>query len=126
MPFSLQNVPGFADVPDSALAAEKPALGVLIDRMSENAAFGMVRLEVFRGLYHDGDTVSLPVSTADGYNYSRSECLYAWGISSSVNPSSGWFSGPDCLWWCAWLVDQTNGSVSCVEWYRRSGDHDQA
>lgn len=122
----LTTVPGYADVPDASLSAEDVALGSHISRISSNAAFGLVRTEVFFTLQTDGTTVPLPISPVDGYVYSRNELTYIWGIAGTGNPTTGWLTGPDNLWYCAWLVDQNTGNVSIVEWYRRSGSHDNA
>lgn len=127
MSLSLNNIPGFSDLPNSSLAEDTPALAIYLNRISQNAAFGMVRMEIFFGKYVDGDTVGLPVSGADGYNYSREELTYAWSIATTVNPTSHWITGPDSLWFGAWLVDQNTGLVSSLEAYRKSGSHpDQA
>lgn len=123
MPLTLASIPGFADLPDTSLVQDTPALGVYMAKISENAAFGMVRMEVVVGSYTNGQTVGLPVSPVDGYNYSRAELNYLWAVQSTVNPSTGWITGPDTLWYGAWLVDQTTGLVSTLEWYRRSGSH---
>jgi len=120
MTFTLTTPPGFADIPDTVLQAEKPALGLHLARISGNASFGAVRPEIFYGLYKDGETVNLPTSAVDGYTYSRNELLYVWGIYSTVNADSGWISGPGPMWYCAWKVGQTDGKVSCIEWYRNS------
>src|SRR5581483_5682603 len=77
----------------------------------------------FVGSYHDGETVALPTSDIDGYKYLRSELTYVWGIQNSVEPESGWITGPDSLWFGAWKVDQATGEVHCREWYRRSGQN---
>jgi hypothetical protein len=124
-PIVLTQIPGFADIPDRTLNAEQVALASTLARMASNAAFGMCALECFVGLYHDGDTVSLPTSSFDGYTYSAEELTYLWTIQSSANPSTNWITGPDTLWFCAWKVDQTTGLVSCLENYRRSGSHYQ-
>lgn len=120
---SLNRIPGFSDLPDGSLVSDSPALAIYLNRISNNAAFGMVRLECFPGNYHNGDVVGLPVSTVDGYNYSREELTYVWGIFNSTNPQTGWITGPDSLWWGAWLVNQTTGLVSSAETYRQSGSH---
>ncbi|HWR36364.1 MAG TPA: hypothetical protein VN622_10895 [Clostridia bacterium] len=120
MAFTLTNVPGFADLPDVLLDAEKFALGMNVARISGNAAFGMVRPEIFVGLYKDGEEVNLPISPIDGYAYSRNELLYAWGLYSSVDAGSGWKSGNGDLWFAAWKVEQATGKVSSVEYYRSS------
>lgn len=123
MPLTLTSIPGFADLPDDSLLADSPALGLYLAKIAENAAFGMVRMEIFTGSYKHGDTVGLPVSDVDGYNYSRSELLYTWAVQTTVNPSTGWLSGDDTLWYGDWKVDQNTGAVSTLEYYRRSGSH---
>lgn len=123
MGLTLSAPPGFADLSDSILAANSPALGIDLAKIYSNAAFGMVRTEVFTSTYKNGDTVALPVSPIDGYVYSRNELLYIWTINNSTNPSTGWISAGDSLFYAAWLVDQSTGQVFCDEWYRRSGSH---
>jgi hypothetical protein len=125
MPFTLANVPGFADLPDAALVAENNVLGVHIGRINGNAAFGMVRLEVFTGLYHDGDTVILPTSAVDGYNYQRSELIYLWVPVNTGNASTQWATDgpPWTMWYGAWSVDQITGAVACAVGYRGNDDH---
>lgn len=120
MTLSLTQIPGFSDLPDANLEAEKLSLGVEVAKLASNAAFGMVRFEVFQGIYVDGDSVKLPVSAVDGYNYSRNELTYVWALYNTDNQKTGWITGPDSLWYAAWLVDQESGLVSCVEYYRTS------
>jgi hypothetical protein len=120
MAFKLQRVPGFADLPDAVLKAEQPALGLEMARIADNASFAAVRPEIFYGRYKHGDTVNLPVSDVDGYPYQRDELLYVWGIYSTVNPATGWISGPGAMWYAGWKVDQNSGLVSCQEFYRKS------
>jgi hypothetical protein len=122
---TLQNSPGFADVDSATLAQDQPAFGLKMQQISDNAAFGMVSLEIFEGFYHHGDVVPLPVSGVDGYIYSRAECLYLWHVACSTNPQSNWITGPDSLWFTNWNVDQATGDVFSEEWYRRSGAHMQ-
>ncbi len=130
MPLKLNEIPGFADLPDSVLQADLPAYAIHLGRIAQNATFGMVRLEIFQGLYHDGDTVILPTSKVDGYNYSRDELLYFWTVRDSGNPNTGWISGPrslsNSLWFTNWNVDQATGKVFTDEWYRRSGPDTQS
>lgn len=126
MPLTLTEPPGFADLQNSSLLHDTPALGIYLAKISQNAAFGMVRPEVFAGLYKHGETVIIPTSAVDGYQYSLSECTFVWGIQSTLNQTSGWITGPDSLWYAAWDVDQATGNVECIEYYRRSGDNDQA
>lgn len=119
---TLNEIPGFSDLPDVNLVAGKLSLGVEVAKIASNAAFGMVRFEMFQGIYIDGDTVNLPVSAVDGYNYSREELTYVWALYNTDNQSSGWITGPDTLWYAAWLVDQNSGLVSCEEHYRTSAN----
>lgn len=118
MAITLNKVPGFNDVSDSPLTAEKIALGVHVAGISDNAAFGLVHLEFFEGVYKDGDTIPTPISAVDGYVYARNELIYLWGVYATANPATGWISGPDSLWYMAYNVDQDTGDVSCLEWYR--------
>ena len=121
----INTQPGFSDQPDSALAAGQRAIGLALAKINGNAELGMCRLEFFQGVYTNGQTVGLPVSPVDGYEYSRSELIYIWAIYNSANPSSGWITGPTSLWYCGWNVDQETGDVLCDEWYRNaasSGD----
>jgi hypothetical protein len=124
-PITLTQIPGFADIPARSLNAEQIALASTMARIASNAAFGLVHLECFVGLYHNGETVGLPTSARDGYTYAREELQYAWTIQSSANFNTNWITGPDSLWFCAWKVDQATGLVSLLEAYRRSGDHYQ-
>src|SRR5438034_10578802 len=128
--FTLSGIPGFTDLSDTVLAENKPALGIHVADISQNAAFGMVRMEFFQAFYKHDDTVILPSSTADGYNYAREELLYHYTIANSANPSTRWITGPDCLWYANWKVEMedpaTLGKVDSQEWYRRSGQHDNA
>jgi hypothetical protein len=123
MGLTLSAPPGFNDLSDSALAVNSPALGIQLAKVYENSVFSKVRTEVFSDVYSNGQTVSLPVSTRDGYAYSRSELMYFWTVRNSADPSSLWMSAKDSLGYAAWLVDQNTGQVYCDEWYRRSGTH---
>ena len=116
----LNTQPGFSDQPDSSLVAGKLALGLQLAKISGNAALGMCRMEFFQGVYKNGETVDLPVSPVDGYQYQRNELTYLWGIYSSADTSNGWISGPGALWFCQWNVDQTTGDVISEENYRTS------
>jgi hypothetical protein len=116
----LSTPPGFADLPDSVLEAEQPSLGVHVAKINDNAAFGMVRLEVFVGTYKHGEIVNLPQSPVDGYIYGRDELIYAWGIFTTANADTGWLSAKDSLWYCLWDVDPNSGEVTSREYYRRS------
>jgi hypothetical protein len=119
----LNTPPGFNDQPDSALAAGQYALGSQLAKISGNAALGMCRMECFTEIYSNGETVELPVSTVDGYQYSMDELTFAWGIYSTASPSTGWITGPQALWYGYWNVDQETGLVTCIEWYQAVGSN---
>jgi hypothetical protein len=90
MTISFTTQPGFADLPNTALAPENVSLGVHVARIASNAGFGISRLEVFIGNYANGETVPLPVSLIDGYQYSLDELTFIWGIQTSVDvPRTG-------------------------------------
>jgi hypothetical protein len=113
----LTHEPGFSDVSLANFAANGPARGFDLMKLSENAAFGMVGIEFFYGEYSNGQFVNLPVSPTDGYEYQYDECSFIWMVRSSVNPSSGWASGEEALWIANWRVVQQTGLVFCEEWY---------
>lgn len=123
MALKLKTIAGFADLQNSVLSAEDPALAIHASMIINNAQFGMVRIEFFQDKYHDGDTVILPTSPIDGYNYTRDELLYFWNLKSTQNAGTGWLTGPDCLWYLNHNVDQVTGDVSSEEWYRKSSVH---
>jgi hypothetical protein len=118
----LNTQPGFSDQPDTALAAGQRALGLILAKINGNAALGMCRLEFFQGVYANGDTVDLPISPVDGYEYARDELLYIWAIYNTADPQTGWITGPMSLWFCGWEVDQETGDVFSEEWYRNAAD----
>lgn len=118
----LNTQPGFSDQPDSVLAAGNFALGLQLAKINGNAALGMCRMEFFQGVYTNGQTVDLPVSSVDGYQYSIAECTFLWQVFNSANASTGWITGPTSLWFCGWNVDQDTAFVTCDEWYRNAAD----
>jgi|SRR5581483_4661705 len=82
----------------------------------------MVRPEVFFGVYYHGDTVDLPVSTVDGYQYSRDELCYAWSFYSTGEGKTGWNSYNGMVWFFQTFVDPNTGAVSCEMWYTGTVD----
>lgn len=122
---TLGTIPGFSDLQNAALAATKTSLGTHFSRISSNAAFGVVRLEVFSGNYAHGQTVVLPQSPVDGYTYTRDELIYMWGIQNTADAKSGWASyrEPWTMWYGIWNVDQTTGVVLSEVGYRGNQDH---
>jgi len=121
-PLTLNTIPGYTDLSDTVLTADSPAFGIHVEAMSANAAFGKVRTEIFQGMYFNGDTVPLPVSPIDKYQYSREECIYFYNVALSTNKDSGWIQvGCGSLWFTNWFVDQATGAVSSLQWYRNGG-----
>jgi len=133
MTLRLNTIAGFSDLQNSTLTAGKRARAMHVAMIINNAQFGMVRLEFFQDKYIDGNTVILPVSAVDKYNYSRDELTYFWAIKSTQNASTGWLTGPDCLWYLSHRVQQWDptpgadntdaGKVFSEEWYRKSSVH---
>jgi hypothetical protein len=122
MAVTFSQIHGFSDLPDTLFEADNPAFGDMVQAVAENGEFAFVHLEVFEGIYVDGDTVPLPTSPIDGYEYSRDELLYVWNPELSTNQSTGWIqSGSGSLFFCAWNVDQSTGLVNSLEWYRNNG-----
>jgi len=84
---TFQTIPGFVDLPDSALAADQPLTDYSLAKISNNAKFAVVRPESFYGWYRDGESAKLPVSPVDGYVYSRSELEYEVAAWCSRSPA---------------------------------------
>jgi len=83
------TVPGAVDVPDANLAADQPVTDYALTKISNNAKFAAVRPETFYGWYRNGETVVLPTSPVDGYNYTRAELEYEIAAWSTRAPASG-------------------------------------
>jgi len=108
MALTLAQKPGWSDFPNAQLAAEDFARGSAFSAALDNTKFGAVRLEFFYGNYVDGDTVLLPVSTADGYKYKVSELIYLWTWRLTANPKDGKTGGPGTILWMDSRVEQSN------------------
>ena len=117
MAFELLEPPGFVDIPDALLRAGSPATGFAFSALKDNAAFGSVVPEVFYGTYHDGQTVAVPVSPVDGYQYLRSELVYVWEVENTLNNQSGAPSSANPLLWMEWYVEPNTGLVHSTEIY---------
>src|SRR3954463_16461000 len=111
MGLTIQTPGGFFDIADSVLAAGQPAFAIDLAKIYSNSVLGMVRPEVFPGVYKNGDTVALPVSKIDGYAYSRDELIHFWFIRNSTDPETLWITGDDSLFYGGWLVEQSTGIV---------------
>lgn len=81
--------PGAVDLPDSSLATDQPLTDYSLTKISNNAKFAAVRPETFFGWYKNGETIRLPLSPVDGYQYARSELEYEVAAWDSRAPASG-------------------------------------
>jgi hypothetical protein len=86
---TLDVIPGFVDLPDSAIVADQPLTDYSLVKISNNAKFAALRPETFYGWYRDGELVKLPVSPADGYAYTRVELEYEVAAWCSRSPAGG-------------------------------------
>ncbi len=85
----LAQVPGFLPQPSSALVAGVGINGLTLSRIQMNADFAATRMEVFYSEIEDGDSLALPQSLTDGYQYSASEIIPYWEYRSTVKDITG-------------------------------------
>ncbi len=91
---SFAAIPGFVDIPDTAIAADQPLTDDSIQKISHNAKFGAVRCEViFMGFFQPGATVGVPSSPVDGYAYAQGEVAYIPILASTRSPAGGFVNG---------------------------------
>ena len=110
-------IPGFVDLPDSAIAADQPLTDYSITKISNNAKFAAVRQERFQGYYKHGETVLLPTSLVDGYQFSRQELRYEWSLHSPLN-ATGLTNGtanPPAL--DSESMQVSGGGLDTLEWF---------
>jgi hypothetical protein len=131
---TLTSQPGFSEVPSSALDAGQPLTSANIKAINSDACFAAVRTEEFWGYYKHGETVVLPESPADGYEYAREELRYVideiyWtgappgsALGGTQNlPSRGATGGAGHLLQMGFHVDQATGAVTCDVSYHVEG-----
>jgi len=85
------------ELADTSFAAGNPATSALMTSLNDDAKFAAVRNEQFYGYYRNGETVVLPVSPADGYQYSLSELRFAhswYWTGSATGPCNGTMTPP--------------------------------
>lgn len=137
MSLTLSSQPGFTDIADGTFDAGNPVTAATAKSLNANPKFAAVRNEQFWGFYKHGETVQLPVSPADGYEYSRAELRYTWSVywtgaaSGALNgvqyvagapPTRGSTSGGGQLLQMGFHVHQDTGVVSCnVSYYATGG-----
>ncbi len=127
-------IPGFADLADTLLGADKTVTDDVVLKLSQNAKFGAVRCEmIYMGYYKHGDVVPVPASPVDGYVYVRAELLYDFRLYSTRAPGAGFVSGqatppaisasqPANLYYFLNDIDDSTGLVtSIVSYYRQGG-----
>lgn len=130
---TLQSMPGFAEVLLAALGTGLPLTSAVLKALNSTVKFAAVRTEFFYGYYCDGDTVGLPISLIDGYQYAREELRYIGSLywtgaakgacgGTLAEPNTGATSAPGQLLQCGYYVDPNTGVVSCTaSYYADSG-----
>ena len=91
----MASSPSYSAITGSTIAQDKPLTQLLAQALNDDAKFAVVDHEViYLGEYVNGQTVTLPISPADGYNYSAAECKFqfSWrwtapGASPMAAPS---------------------------------------
>jgi hypothetical protein len=91
----MASVPTYSGITGSTVALDKPLTQLMAQALNDDAKFAVVDHEVFYlGEYTNGESVTLPVSPADGYHYSAAECKFqfSWrwtapGASPMAQPS---------------------------------------
>ena len=135
MSLTLGEQPGFTAIPSSSLATTTPLTVELFAMLAAAAMFAAVRNEQFYGYYANGETVVLPVSDADGYQYSRDELLYSWALywsgsataaleGTQEEPVKGATTGQGQLLQAGGNVDQSTGLVTTWASYYKTAQQD--
>jgi hypothetical protein len=132
---TLSAQPGFTEVLDTTFAAGNAASSSAMTALNDDAKFAAVRNEQFYGYYRNGETVVLPVSPADGYQYSQSELRYShsWYWTGSATgpcagtqtpPPRGGTSGTGLLLQLGADVNQATGLVTTNVSYYKTSEQD--
>ena len=131
----LNSIPGFSDLPDTAIAAGEALTDAALLAMSRNAKFATVRGKlIFMGFYAHGNTVPTPVDPDNGYAYDHSECQYAFCPYSNRAPAPGFVPGqaeppaqsdaqpgPLYNWPGGWAINDLTGLVTLYTTYWQNG-----
>jgi hypothetical protein len=124
--------PSFVEVPDEDLDAGEILTQAILQAINADVDWAVVSIEDFWGYYKNGETVQLPTSAADGYNYTRQELLYTWEIwdthpatgacnGTQSAPGVGAASGSGTILQMGFNVNQGTGAVACeVDYYQQS------
>jgi len=106
--------PGFADIPINAFVPGQPVPASIISRLAKNVKTSAYAIEFFGPTTHvQGDTISLPTSPVDGYNYSRAELVYIWQWKTTGSPEPR-------LWGYGGSIG-ANGVVNLMSWHVPAG-----
>lgn len=90
----IASSPSYSAITGSWIAQDKPLTQQLAQGLNSDAKFACINKEVFYlGEYHNGQTVTMPHSPADGYAYSSAECkfMFSWRWTS---PGGSHLSAP--------------------------------
>lgn len=132
MSLTLSSQPGFTQIPGTSFASNAPVTAAVMQELNASAQFAAVRNEQFYGYYKNGETVQLPVSPADGYQYQRDELLYSFSWYSTggqptacdgtqTPPTPGSTTGQGTVLQTMANVDQSTGLVTTqVSYYKAS------
>jgi len=133
---TLTTQPGFTEIPDTAFDAGNPATAANLKALNSDAKFGAVRTEHFQGYYKHGETVQLPISPADAYQYQRAELLYHFDLywtgapptgalnGTQTAPTRGATSGEGNLLQFGFDIDAATGLVNCLVSYFKTSQSD--
>ena len=135
MSLTLQAQPGFTEVPDNTFDAGNPVSDSALKALNASSKFGVARNEQFYGYYCNGETVQLPVSPIDGYQYQREELLYSFSTfysGAAAGPLNGQqsrpvgagTSGAGMILTFVANVDQVSGLVETGCSYYKSSEQD--
>ena len=135
MSLTLTAQPGFTEISDSSFANGSALSDSVMKQLNADAKFATVRNEQFFGFYRNGETVVLPVSPADGYQYSRSELLYSYSFywtgsavaacnGTQTPPVPGKTTGDGQPLQQKALVDQATGLVTTQVSYFKTSQQD--
>jgi len=123
MAFSLDMPGGWCDIPASAWAAGNVGVEDLLVALNSMVRFAATCDEYIAAApQRSGNSVALPASPDDGYNYSRSEALYAFAVQASPNPDTGKNSaGGNVLFFHDFIAQDTGLVTSVVNYYVQGG-----
>ena len=94
MSLTLSEVPQFNDIADADLTGPQPPTDASLRKVVGNGKFSAVRCEVlFMGYYAHGNTIPAPISPVDGYQYQKSEAVFAAMIYSNRSPDEAFTPG---------------------------------